>query len=393
VRIPTKWANLLPSGPKSTKVKVFLRGSKIPIELNYQPRHQRLAIPLKWYHENKVKEGDYVSVKPAGGAYKLGIVRSARHPKQREAKLSEKVAEYIERKFHCQTTRELKFPGCTFDVVGFNPTAEEFYVVETKLGHKPADVGHALGQVLAYEAVISQRGRDFMSRVFDKLRLPFEITSRVGNEKTIKVHRFIALMDKACSDYQLIKNLRKELSAPVGVIRYDGRCRDYLMIDGGKDHDVCRSKAIPIGVLRHYNRVEFFDELSRRLLKRYENLTPSKHPQGNPRYLQLRFGHSGFHLEAHATKKVATLSLDAELNSRKRAQAFFKSTRRANRQLRRQIRGLRVKENWANGGKWGRIVLNEEEPIYDEALVKKSVDVLAKMYYRLKPKIDEFVRT
>ena len=222
------------------------------------------------------------------------------------------MAEYIERKYNCQVTRELRFPGCTFDVVGFNPATEEFYVVETKLGHKPADVGHAYGQVLAYEAVIAQKGHEFIARVFNELkgRLPewWETTSRFANEETVRVHRYVALTDRACRNYQLINGMRGKLTNPVGVIRYDGKCRDFLRINGRKDKDVCESEPVTIDIMKHYGREDFFNELSRRLQKLHENLTRSNRPPAKPRFIQFKFKRSRFHLEVHQLDWLTCLS-------------------------------------------------------------------------------------
>jgi hypothetical protein len=316
---------------------------------------------------------------------------------KKEAQLSGFVADYVKRKFKCRVTRELKLPGCIFDVVGFNPETEDFYLVETKLGSKPAQIGHAFGQMLAYEAVISQDGYEFMARLFDKLnsgqeRLTFDTMSRMRESQTVNIYRYAALTDEACRNYQLIRDLKGRMSAPVGVIRYDGRCRNFLISDSGaKDYDICKSEPVTIGIAKRYpDREEFFDEVSRRLLRLYPHLTVSKHPHKKPRYVQWRLGHSGFHLEAHATRKEVSVSLDIEFGSKRRTAAFFKAARASLRRLRRKVEGLKVEQRWANKGRWGRVAVHVEHPAYDEHLVERAVDALSKMYLALRDDIEMF---
>lgn len=314
-----------------------------------------------------------------------------------EARLSQIVASHVSRKFGCLVTTELKLPGCIFDVVGFNPETEAFYVIETKLGSKPASIGHTFGQVLAYEAVISQNGYEFMSRLFNKLNsegdhVSLDVLARVLGERTVDVYRYVALTDDACRNYQLIRDLRAKLTTDVGVIRYDGRCREFLISDTGKkDYEICRSAPVSIGIAKRYSRrEEFFDEVNRRLAREHPELSFSGLQRRNAQYVQWRFGHSGFHLESHATKKRVTLSLDAELETRRQKLRFFRLARNQIRKAGRSIRGLKSEKQWRRKGRWGRIILYEESPVYDDNLVEKAVSILGTLYVALKPVIDRF---
>lgn len=230
---------------------------------------------------------------------------------------------------------------------------------------KPLQFGQAFGQLLAYDAVISQDGYEFIKEFFNKLAnrehdpIPYEVSSRISDQPSVTVYRFVALTDRACANYTLIQSLREKLTRPIGVIRYDRRCKLYLRHEGNKDSDICKSEPIKIGITKHYERQDFLREISDRIRRVHPNLTPSYSPRTNPRMLQLRLGHSGFHLEVRASKKVATLSLDVELGRRAsdkcRKDKLFISTRRTMNRLKHQIEGLKIQRNWTNRKRWGRI--------------------------------------
>lgn len=321
-------------------------------------------------------------------------------PLRNEAQLSQTVADFVRRKFRCHVTTELKVGNCQFDVVGFNEDKDAFYVVETKLGFKPAAIGHAFGQLLAYEAVISQDGYRFIGGFFDKLAnkehdpVPFDVSSRVRDEESITVHRFVALTDKACDNYRLIKDLRERLNKPVGVIRCDKRCTLYLLSDDGtKDSDVCKSEPVSIDITKRYDKQEFLTEVSRRLRRLHPDQTVSFYPpRGTPRFFKLTLGHGDFHLECHASEKLMTLSLDVEPEKRRDKDEFFEFAKMPIQEAKWKIHELEEERNWLSRGRWGRIVVKEDHPTLNEDSVKRSVDTMDKLYVAMKPVVDEFVR-
>jgi len=98
---------------------------------------------------------------------------------------------------------ELSLEGCKFDVVGYAKDAKTFYVVECKKGNGARDIGHAFGQILAYQSVISNKGQNFCDKFLDKAQEqgskfdPKDIRS-LFRVKELPFRFFVALRDEAC---------------------------------------------------------------------------------------------------------------------------------------------------------------------------------------------------
>jgi hypothetical protein len=90
--------------------------------------------------------------------------------RQLESFYQEVVRRYIAKKIRCIAIRELNLGGPTFDVVGFDPVKEEFHVVECKRTSRAVGMGQTFGQILAYEAVIYEKGEAFLDAFNDRLR-------------------------------------------------------------------------------------------------------------------------------------------------------------------------------------------------------------------------------
>jgi len=135
------------------------------------------------------------------------------------------VAKFLRRHYGCVVLTELDFNGPKFDVVGFSPRSEEFYVVECKKTSRPVGIGQTFGQILAYKAMLLESGRKFLT-AFERdlrkkggLRKPFwEYAARFAERGKIPVRFFVALRQKACAHYDLLRALKNDLRR-VGIIR------------------------------------------------------------------------------------------------------------------------------------------------------------------------------
>jgi hypothetical protein len=314
--------------------------------------------------------------------------------RMRESEVSELVARTLERTFDCRAVRELTVGDCKFDAVGFSSREKCFYVVETKTGSKPSDIGHAFGQILAYEAVISQDGRSFVRNFYNKLNtkerqyLDFEDLSSITSKK-VNVRFFVALTEAACRNTELLRYL-KNTESNVGIfrIRKDGRLRDHLKVPGGgEDSKICESNPVQIDIARKYKRKDFLIAIRDRMLVKYPTLTPSLRTA----IVQLRLGKTGFHLEAgmYVKKEELRLSMDIEPKNTSEKNEFFRFAHRKIEKLKREIDGLQSQENWVHG-KYGRVILVLDKALLTDELVERSVGVLSALYDMLNTPIHEF---
>ncbi len=151
-----------------------------------------------------------------------------------------------------RSVRELRVGNCIFDVVGYDKQAKLFKLVECKLGSSPTSIGHAFGQIAAYYAVLTDRGRDFVDAFTRKVPLRFNRQMEATDQaRRIRVEFYVAFTDKACTQVELIRAVKK-LLPNVGVIRVkrDGKCRDYLRDRGRKDRKLAQARATVVEILR-----------------------------------------------------------------------------------------------------------------------------------------------
>lgn len=185
-------------------------------------------------------------------------MKKQKHRSRPESFYQELVQKYISRKYGCVTVRELNFGGPKFDVAGFSPDTEEFYIVECKLTSRPVGVGQTFGQILAYKAMIFDQGEAFLTS-FERARAksreshePFWIhAARFVKAGKIPVRFYVALREKACAQPDMLRLTKRDLRG-VGIIRINqyNQCKDYLRVYGQKDFDLCRAARVevPIGL-------------------------------------------------------------------------------------------------------------------------------------------------
>jgi len=168
------------------------------------------------------------------------------------------VKKYIARKYGCVTVRELNFGGPKFDVVGFSPDTEEFYIVECKRTARPVGVGQTFGQILAYKAMIYEAGELFLTAFERALaksgysREPFWIHgARFVEAGKVPVRFYVALREAACLQPDMLRLIKRDLKS-VGIIRVNqyNQCKDYIRVYGVQDFDLCRAVRVdvPIGL-------------------------------------------------------------------------------------------------------------------------------------------------
>jgi hypothetical protein len=183
-------------------------------------------------------------------------MRNSKERKHPETFYQQIVKKYIARKYGCFTVRELNFGGPKFDVVGFCPESEEFYIVECKRTSRPVGVGQTFGQILAYQAMIYDQGETFLNsfeRAVSKSggsRDPFWIhAARFVSSGKIPVRFFVALREKACSKPDILRLMKRELKG-VGIIRINpnNQCKDYIRAYGEKDLDLCAAARIEVPI-------------------------------------------------------------------------------------------------------------------------------------------------
>jgi len=189
------------------------------------------------------------------------VIQMPRLPSFTEGFMAESVQNFLEHK-HVDLAKcdiivsELSLEGCKFDVVGYAKNEKTFYVVECKKGNRARDIGHAFGQILAYQSVISNKGQEFCDKFVDKaleqgLKFDPKDIRSLFREKELPFRFFVALRDEACRSAPLLR-LMKESLERVGIIsvRRDGTCKDYIPTERKKrDRSICRSEPINIPVI------------------------------------------------------------------------------------------------------------------------------------------------
>jgi hypothetical protein len=156
-----------------------------------------------------------------------------------ESQMAQAVARHV-----ANSAREIRVGDCVFDVVGYDKRLQLFKLVECKLGSQSTTIGKTFGQIAAYCAVLSTRGRDFVEAFNEKVHLPFsQLLEATHNAKRIQVAFYVALTHDACKQQIELIRAVKGLLPIVGIIRVrpDGRCKAFLRRKGQKDWDLAKA--------------------------------------------------------------------------------------------------------------------------------------------------------
>jgi hypothetical protein len=150
--------------------------------------------------------------------------------------------------------REVRVGDCIFDVVAYNKIEKLFRLVECKRSSKASKIGHAFGQVAAYQATIATHGDQFLDAYSKKIPSPMRLKrwmEATDYYRRIRVAFYIALTDKACGRVDLLRSMKK-LLPDVGIIRVkpDGVCRHYVRIGKDKDDKLTKPRPVVIKLLR-----------------------------------------------------------------------------------------------------------------------------------------------
>ena len=160
------------------------------------------------------------------------------------------MAGFVARRFH-KSVREITFGGCRFDVVSYNKRERLFTLIECKLGTNPTTIGQAFGQILAYTAVLTEHGWDFVNEVGRKLSLSFNrLWQATAGAQQIRVAFYVALTKEACRRDALLQSV-KGLLPYVGIVRVnpDGKCKMFIRINGKKDVTIAEAKPVVIKII------------------------------------------------------------------------------------------------------------------------------------------------
>jgi hypothetical protein len=160
------------------------------------------------------------------------------------------------KEYGCVAVRELNFGGAIFDVVGFSPDADEFYIVECKRTSSPVGVGRTFGQILAYKSMILADGENFLDS-FDRSLVKNGISkirfwahgSRFVDSGKIPVRFYVALLNAACERPEILQLMKKDLK-DVGIIRIDkhNHCRNHICTFGIDDFKICEASRVEIPI-------------------------------------------------------------------------------------------------------------------------------------------------
>jgi hypothetical protein len=163
-----------------------------------------------------------------------------------EKEMTEAVVRYLRR-----AAREVTVGRNRFDVVAYDKREKLFKLVECKRSSSATGIGRAFGQLVAYYAVVSALGRDFVNAVSKKMPLSFNrLMEATNGGRRIRVAFYVALTDDACQRVDLLRSV-KTLLPSVGIIRVtrNGKCRNYVWERGEKDKKLAEAHPTVIRVL------------------------------------------------------------------------------------------------------------------------------------------------
>lgn len=324
--------------------------------------------------------------------------------KNRESVMWTAVEKFARRRrgLNCNfVTRNFHFQNVFFDVIGYSTNERTFHVVECKKSVKAAGIGHAFGQLLAYQAVLNQSGYDFLKEFFHARTTKVEMDDFMSpiTEGTLQARFYVGLTDAACRNVGLLQYMKASLPH-VGIIRVgeNGKCRTDITVNGREDNTICLSRTVNIPVRRIFNHDKFLHDVETRLRSRlgetrFREFSASRHvdkPFGD--YLKIWFGPKHFHFEVLVRKRTFVevgLHLEGKKGDNIALLRYFrKRRRRINKKL-----GDQVKLGRWRHGQWTRIYERWPRTELDEDYSKRTVKKTASFIILLQPMLDDWERS
>ncbi|AIF85299.1 hypothetical protein NTE_03270 [Candidatus Nitrososphaera evergladensis SR1] len=100
---------------------------------------------------------------------------------------------------------EFGFKRSLFDVVSYDDDENLLRIVECKITSRITNIGGTFGQLLAYTALISSNGKDFLEAVLHEKRwnIPLNTITRMLESKTIPVAFYVAFRKQDVEDKKI----------------------------------------------------------------------------------------------------------------------------------------------------------------------------------------------
>jgi hypothetical protein len=125
-----------------------------------------------------------------------------------ESWMHSRIQGFLKRKEGCNfTTRNFQVHNIEFDVVGYDSDTKTFHMVKCKKGAKAADIGHAFGQLLAYQSVLLEAGYDFLRQFLKSAHANIDLGDIINpvEEGVLQAKFYVGLTDDACDNVLLLR--------------------------------------------------------------------------------------------------------------------------------------------------------------------------------------------
>jgi hypothetical protein len=302
------------------------------------------------------------------------------------------------RKLGCDyASTNFGFQQVEFDVVGYDAKRSVFHIVECKRSAKAAEIGHAFGQLLAYQSVLHNAGYEFLSAFFKRAHLKVDLESIIESVviKRLSARFYVGLTERACESVELLE-LMKESLPNVGIImvRLDGKCRDYIRINRQPNHKLCASQIVPVPIRRTFTFDRFLDHIAEILPHklsnvRYANFKSSsilRTPYNS--YRKFWFDRRGFHFEVLLRKSYLEIALHLE-STKKLNLSMYRYFQKHSAAI-RQALGKEAKiARWASPH-WRRVYEHMQPYELTEDTAELVADTLGKYIDVLQPMVGEW---
>jgi len=219
-------------------------------------------------------------------------------------------------------------------------------------------------------------------------------------KKMAKFKFYVALREKTCKRYKLLKMIKKSLT-DVGIIRVNdnGVCRLYIHSPRGiEDYAICESKPVSVTFEKRYrSRKNFFEELEKelktRLDERFKNYKTNRNTKN---YKQFWYQSSSIHFEVWFGKKDKKIELGLHIeSSTKRNDDLYHYLMERERELKEKIGSDLKIERWGTKAKLARAV--EKYPWdgsyrnLDENLMETLLKKMVVFIETLNPVLEDFL--
>lgn len=279
-------------------------------------------------------------------------------------------------KYFSNDSLEFPFKRSSFDLVSYDEQQNVLRIVECKVTSSLTSIGATFGQLLAYIALISSNGKDFLEAVHYRWHIPLNTITRMIESRTVPVEFYVAFRKSDVEDKKDFLEWAHEhfLDKKIGIILVDKSKCNFFKVSEKLDIPITSSYSSIFDAAKEIDQII-----------RQKGLIPNAKFRMDPkgRVIKYSFANESIHFEIWFSTRDEFIEVGLHIEaSKNRNMIILNALRRKSKQVLSNLPD-------ANFEKWGRNWTKVYERIKWDGQLKSLDDTLLnELAFKLKLYVD-----